>query len=48
MSRDNTPNKHDGDRDGDGEGVYQPDKTEKSQDYGRGRHDRDESPEKDE
>jgi hypothetical protein len=44
MSRDNTPNKHDGD----GEGVYQPDKTEKPKDYGRGRHDRDESPEKDE
>lgn len=45
MSRDNKANKHDGDRDG--QGVYQPDKTEKPEDYGRGRHDKDEPPEKD-
>jgi hypothetical protein len=44
MSRDNNPNKHDGDRDG--QGVYQPDKTEKPKDYGRGRHDKDEPPKK--
>ncbi len=39
-------NKHDGDRDG--QGVYQPDKTEKPKDYGRGRHDNEEPPKKDE
>lgn len=43
LGQDSKPNKHDGDRDG--QGVYQPDKTEKPKDYGRGRHERDE-PEK--
>jgi hypothetical protein len=45
VSREDKPGKHDGDRDG--QGVYQPDKTETPKDYGRGRHERDESPERD-
>jgi hypothetical protein len=45
MGKDSTPNRHDGDRDG--QGVYQPDKTENPQDYGRGRHQQDEPPEQD-
>ena len=44
MGKDSTPNRHDGDRDG--QGVYQPDKTENPQDYGRGRHQKDETPER--
>ncbi|MGH3798094.1 MAG: hypothetical protein ACRDSP_24840 [Pseudonocardiaceae bacterium] len=36
---DNKPGKHDSTRDGGG--VYQPDKTEKPKDYGRGKHERD-------
>jgi hypothetical protein len=38
------PGRHDAHRDG--QGVYQPDKTEKPHDYGRGRHRKDE-PKKD-
>ena len=38
MAKDN-PNKHDGTRDG--EGIYQPGKTEKPKDYGGGKHDKD-------
>lgn len=34
MGEDDKPNKHDGDRDG--QGIYQPDKTETPKDYGRG------------
>jgi hypothetical protein len=45
MSKDSTPNKHDGDRDG--QGIYQPGKTENLQDYVRGRHDKDEPPKQD-
>lgn len=42
MSQDHKPNKHDGDRDG--QGTYQPGKTEKPKDYGRGRHDKKDDP----
>ena len=38
-----TPNKHDATRKG--EGVYQPEKTKTSKDYGGGKHDKDD-PEK--
>jgi hypothetical protein len=39
MSKDDKPNKHDANRDG--QGVYQPDKTETPKDYGRGKHEKD-------
>jgi hypothetical protein len=39
VGREDKPGKHDGDRDG--QGIYQPDKTETFKDYGRGRHERD-------
>jgi len=45
MGKDSKPNRHDGDRDG--QGVYQPGKTEKPPGYGRGRHQKDEPPEQD-
>ncbi len=40
MSKGDKPNKHDADRDG--QGVYQPDKTETPKRYGRGKHEKDE------
>lgn len=39
VSRDDKPSKHDGDRDG--QGVYQPNKTETPKDYERGKHEKD-------
>jgi hypothetical protein len=45
VGRDDKPGKHDADRDG--QGIYQPDKTETPKDYGRGRHERKDEPEKD-
>jgi len=45
VGRDDKLNRHDGDRDG--QGVYQPDKTETPKDYGRGRHEKDEPSKKD-
>jgi len=45
MGKGSTPNRHDGDRDG--QGIYQPNKTENPQGYGRGRYPRDEPPEQD-
>ncbi|MBV9140821.1 MAG: helix-turn-helix domain-containing protein [Pseudonocardiales bacterium] len=44
MNKDDKPNKHDADRDG--QGGYQPDKTETPKHYGRGKHEKDD-PEKD-
>lgn len=44
MGKKDKPGRHDGQRDG--EGVYQPDKTEKPKDYGSGQHDKD-NPKKD-
>lgn len=45
MSKDSKPNRHDSDRDG--QGIYQPDKTEKPEGYGHGRHHKDEPPKQD-
>ena len=45
VGRDDKPGKHDGDRDG--QGIYQPAKTETSKDYGQGRHEREDPPERD-
>jgi hypothetical protein len=42
MGKDSKPNKHDSDRDG--QGIYQPGKTENPAGYGRGRHQKDEPP----
>lgn len=45
VGREDKPGKHDGTRDG--QGVYQPEKTQTPKDYGRGKHEKDDPPQDD-